>query len=467
MYYRPKIGVAADVIPFYEDGEFKLIYLHDYRDWDKHGEGCPWNLLTTKDLINYVDHGVIIPRGTKEEQDLYIFTGCVYKHHDEYYVYYTGHNPHLRKKGLPEQKVLLAKGKSLTDLKKVESFVFEAPDYLEKHDFRDPFVYYDEDEKDYKMLLAGRVKDGPSNHRGITMIAKSNDLMNWELEKEPFFESGAYFTHECPDYFKIGDWYYLIFSEFTDKIITRYRYSKNPRGPWLMPPHDSFDGHAYYAAKSVLAGDKRYLFGWNPIKYNEQDHELWQWGGTIIPHEIYQNDDGTLSVRIPESIDKSYQKPIELQEFTQKHMHKIQDGYRGGLHAYGYTLFNEMKDNVKIEFKFKIQSRQHNFGVMLRMDDTLDQGYFVKFDPHHSRFAFDKTLRRDSTLYHQVDTERFLDFNLDTYHHVKIIVEKSVITVYVDDKVAMGARMFDFVKGRFGIFSNHSDVIFKDIKIIE
>ena len=467
MYYRPKVGVAADVIPFYEDGEFKLIYLHDYRNWEQYGEGCPWNLLTTKDFVTYKDHGKIIKRGTKEEQDLYVFTGCVFKHNNEYYVFYTGHNPHLRRKGLPEQKVLLAKGTSLTDLKKVEDFSFEAPDYLEMHDFRDPFVYYDEEEKDYKMLLAGRKKDGPINQRGITMIAKSNDLLNWELEKEPFFAPDAYFTHECPDYFKMGEWYYLIFSEFTDKVITRYRYSKKPRGPWLIPEHDTFDGHAYYAAKSVFDGKKRYLFGWNPIKYNEVDHELWQWGGNIIPHEIYQNNDGSLLVKIPETIDNSYNQSIKVVEYKKNNMTKNADTYQGKLENYGYTLFNELEENCKIEFKFKVNSKQHNFGVVLKMDDTFDHGYFVKFEPNHNRFVFDRTERKDATIYHQVDTERYLDFDSKEEYHVKIIVEDTIATIYVNDVVAMGVRMFDYKNGRFGLFTNHSNAAFKDIKFFK
>ena len=150
MYYRAKgKAVCADVIPYYEDGTFYLFYLRDYRDFENHGEGCPWCLLTTKDLVHYEDHGEVLVRGSVEDQDLYVFTGSCTKHNGEYYIYYTGHNPHKRRAGFPEQKVLLAKSKDLYHWEKVEDFVLEAPEHLEMHDYRDPFIFFDEEKQKY------------------------------------------------------------------------------------------------------------------------------------------------------------------------------------------------------------------------------------------------------------------------------------------------------------------------------
>ena len=300
MFYRaPGEAVCADVIPFYEDGTFKLFYLRDFRNIPKHGEGCPWCLLTTKDLVTYEDHGPVLLRGGADAQDLYVFTGCCIKAGDEYMIFYTGHNPHLRAQGLPEQKILRAKSRDLIHWEKDTSFVFEAPAWLEMHDFRDPFVFFDEESGQYCMLIAGRVKnENPVNCKGVTLIARSADLAHWEVEKEPFYAPHAYFTHECPDLFRMGDWWYLVFREFTDKLVTTYRMSRSPFGPWKAPKGNNFDGHAFYAAKSVSDGKRRILFGWNCIKLGERDNAPWQWGGTIIPHEIVQQADGSLGGRL-------------------------------------------------------------------------------------------------------------------------------------------------------------------------
>lgn len=62
LFYKPEDGWLADVIPFYEDGEFKLLYLKDWRDREGHGEGTPWFLLGTRDFIHYKEYGEVLPR---------------------------------------------------------------------------------------------------------------------------------------------------------------------------------------------------------------------------------------------------------------------------------------------------------------------------------------------------------------------------------------------------------------------
>ncbi|MFC6648587.1 hypothetical protein [Paenibacillus rhizoplanae] len=86
LFYKPEDGWLADVIPFYEDGEFKLLYLKDWRDREGHGEGTPWFLLGTRDFIHYKEYGEVLPRGAVSEQDLYIYTGCVLKKDGLYHI---------------------------------------------------------------------------------------------------------------------------------------------------------------------------------------------------------------------------------------------------------------------------------------------------------------------------------------------------------------------------------------------
>lgn len=465
MYYRPTIGVAADVIPFYENGEFKLIYLHDFRNIEQYGEGCPWNLLTTKDFLNYTDHGQIIKRGSKADQDLYIYTGCVFKWDNEYFVFYTGHNPHLRAQGLNEQKIMLARGADLLNLQKVHDFSFESPNFLEIHDFRDPFVYHDEEDGLFKMLLASRLKHGPIKNRGVTMIAHSKNLLDWEVLPEPFYGPMAYYTHECPDYFKMGEYYYLIFSEFSDRFTTRYVYKKTSKGPWIVPKNDSFDGHAFYAAKSVSDGKRRFLFGWNPIKLNEKDNDFWQWGGNIIPHEVIQNEDGTLNVKLPNEISVQYQSTVE-------NSFHVVSGFDYDNHVltskksdYAYALLNVLPKNSKIEFDFEIEKDSQDFGVILKSDDYKNDGYLVKFEPKYNRMVMDKMNRKDVTVHHMADTEVFVEYRFGSRNHVQLIVEGSTAVCYINDRFAMNFRMFDIEIGRLGFYSNQSLVKLSNIKI--
>lgn len=469
MYYRPDMrAVCADVIPYYENGEFKLFYLKDYRDLPNKGEGCPWHLLTTKNLVDYEDKGVVLPRGKADEQDLYVFTGCCVKKDDTYYIYYTGHNPHLRRQNKPEQKIMLATSKDLLHWEKDKTFLFEAPEWMEMHDFRDPFVYFDEEEGKYAMLLAGRLKNGnPSFSKGATFVAYSDDMYNWEVSKTPFYAPEAYFTHECPDLFKMGDWWYLVFSEFTDKIATRYRMAKSLKGPWITPLQDTFDGHACYAAKTAFDGKRRILFGWNCIKNHEEDDNWWQWGGTIIPHELVQNADGTLRVKIPDEIAAQYGKEIEIKEgFVLGKVEKTASGYLVGRNdGMNVQMLNDMPANCKIEMQFTATDMIGEFGIILRESCGLDFHYKVKFEPRYNRLTFDKIPRKDGNVHSLVEHERYCPILPGKKNQITCIVEESVLVVYVNDEVAMNARMFDMKIGNFGIYTQNTTVAFENVKL--
>jgi beta-fructofuranosidase len=94
----------------------------------------------------------------------------------------------------------------------------------------------------------------------------------------------------------------------------------SPSGPWLPPPVDTFDGRAFYAAKTTAGGssasdsERRFLFGWNPTRQDETDAGAWQWGGNLIVHELWQQTNGTLAVREPESVTAAhdYPQPVTL-----------------------------------------------------------------------------------------------------------------------------------------------------------
>lgn len=68
--------------------------------------------------------------------------------------------------------------------------------------------------------------------------------------------------HEMPDLFKIGDWWYHIVTEYSDRSKMVYRMSKSLEGPWIAPKDDAFDGRSYYAGRTFELNGQRILFGW-------------------------------------------------------------------------------------------------------------------------------------------------------------------------------------------------------------
>ena len=280
VFFKPEEGWSGDYIPFYWNGKWRLFFLLDRRQFGKPMGGVTWNLVETEDFVHFQPQGVMLPSGGENGQDLYVFTGSVIRVQDQFHIFYTGHNPLFMKQGLPQEKIMHATSSDLHSWQKHPEDTFAATEGFEPNDWRDPFVFFDYDDNQYHMLLAARRVEGPLGRRGCTAHLTSKDLTAW-APAEPLWTPDSYFTHECPDYFKMCDWYYLIFSEFSSLYRTRYVMSKNPRGPWIVPEQDVFDTRAYYAAKSFSDGEKRYLFGWIATRDGDTDDGSFQWGGSL------------------------------------------------------------------------------------------------------------------------------------------------------------------------------------------
>ena len=68
VFFQPTDGWVGDLIPFEKDGEFWLFYLHEDRSDPK--PGTSWNLVTTKDLTRFEDHGVSLHHGSEADAGL-------------------------------------------------------------------------------------------------------------------------------------------------------------------------------------------------------------------------------------------------------------------------------------------------------------------------------------------------------------------------------------------------------------
>lgn len=452
IFYRANDGFTADIIPFYDKGKFKLFYLHDYRNRNISGEGTPWRLIETENLVDYEEKGEVIPRGKITEQDLYIFTGSVYKEADDkYHIFYTGHNPHFKNQG-QVQGVMHAISKDGLNWQKVAGYCFYAPKGFEKDDWRDPFVYYDEKTKEYKMLLAARKKEGPKERRGCTVVCKSTDLYEWEFETI-FWEPNAYFTHECPDLFKIEDTYYLLYSEFTDKCLTRYVMSKSLNGPWVAPIDDCFDGRAYYAAKTTLSNDKRrYIFGWVPTKEEKLDVNHFMWGGNLLCHEIVQREDKTLGVKIPESVSKYFEQKrtslpgAKLESLTGVLVH---------------NLVGKSSSAYKLSLDVKVKEPTYSFGILFNQNSALDKAYAYIFEPNKNRLFIDNFPCPEWRFSNFRNVERYLE-KRDRYH-LELIYQDGIVVLYVDTLIALSCHVYDLPVGEISFFLKHGSVELENI----
>ncbi len=466
IFYRPEDGVAADFIPYYHNGKFHLFYLKDYRDVDVHGEGTPWFHLVTGDFVHFEDRGEVLPRGTKAEQDLYVFTGSVIENQKvpgDFRIFYTGHNPHLAALGRPVQAVMQAKSADLDHWRKDETFFFLAPSEMgyEPDDWRDPFVFWDAERQEYCMLLAARKIDGPSRNRGLTALAVSRDLTNWDVS-EPFWAPDQYFTHECPDLFRMGEYWYLVFSTFSEKTVTHYRYSRSLNGPWIAPPDDQFDGRAYYAAKTATDGNRRYLFGWLATRSGMKDDGEWNWGGDLVVHQIEQQPDGTLSAQLPDPIRSVFQfkphnQPAAILgdwKFDQNSCQSSSVGRNSSM------IWGELPKEARVSCQVQLSPGTISAGILLRSDVEMSAYYQVRLEPGQSRLVVDRWPRPGDQPFM---LERFTRIDFSRLIKIELMLSGSCLVIYLNDQTALSCRIYEHSVGNLGFFVVDGDVEFEEI----
>lgn len=465
LFYKPHDGVLADVIPFYAEGKYHLFYLKDYREDVYHGQGTPWFHVATQDFVTFEDLGEAIPRGGANEQDLFIFTGCALEAEGAYHIFYTGHNPHFPQQGKPTQAVMHATSGDLVHWQKdtSASLLFADPDRYELDDWRDPFIFWNDQHGEYWMLLAARLKSGPSNRRGCIALVTSKDLVTWDI-KDPFWAPDLYFTHECPDLFKIGDWWYLVYSTFSERSVTHYRMSKSLEGPWHAPANDTFDGRAFYAAKTVSDGERRFALGWNPSRSGSHDEGHWNWGGHLVVHEIVQSADGTLKVKPPAEIISQFSRTRAIEPRpVMGHWHVDNDTFHvDRSDAFSYCHIGGMPHECLLEATILPAEQTRGVGLILRADQTLDRYYQLRFEPAYGRLVLDRWPRRGDA---PPIMERFLENPLREPLQLRILVKGSAVACYANDEIALTARIYNHSVGSFGLFATEGGAQFTDVAI--
>ncbi len=282
------------------------------------------------------------------------------------------------------------------------------------------------------MILGARTLDGKKIRTGRTVSFTSTDLKTWEF-KGDFWAPNLFYMPEMPDIFKIGDTWYLLTTEYSDKSKTIYRMSKTLNGPWKAPLDDAFDGRAYYAARSYSDGKKRYLFGWVPTKEHEDDLCNWQWGGTLVVHEVYQCEDGTLGVKAPEGVANAFAHKDCLIDTTMTL--SSQDSC-----AETY-LTRTTGDLFKFEADLVFSADTRSFGIRLFEDEASGDAYEFIFNIGANRLSFDRTPNLPWFRYMNKGLERPLRLEANRKYTIQIIVDDTIATLYVEG-VVLNTRMY-------------------------
>jgi beta-fructofuranosidase len=479
LFFQPDGGWVGDVIPFEADGVVWLFYLLEIRSTPKPGTG--WAAVSTRDFVAFEDHGVVLPAGSADDCDFNAYTGSIVAGPDgTLHLFYTGHNPaFLGPDGTTPLQVVMHAISSgrLDEWVKQPADTFGASAGYEPGDWRDPFVFQAAENEPWRMLLAARHEDGPPRRRGVVAQLLSDDLVTWR-PAPAFWDPRRYVTQECPDVFQWGDWWYLVYSEFSESFTTRYRMSRSPDGPWLVPERDTVDGRAFYASKTVALGDRRFFCGWIASKENDSDDGPYQWAGTMSILEATQHHDGSLGFRIPPERAASLSHPVELtfdgvpaspvgERLPQAYQLAAPDGYAAVVCA------ETVPERALITVTVDIAPDTTECGVLLRSSPDGDEAYVLRLEPKRSRLVLDRWPRlRTGEMQWQISGDVPFALELERpcslepgEHTITIMTEGSILVAVIDDEVALSARIYDRGTGSLGLFAGEGSATFRNLRL--
>ena len=458
LYPAPENAYVGDTMPYVtDDGELELYYLYDT---DHNGQGYhPIYKYSTTNLYEYEDHGEVLPFGLLSDPDPAIGTGSVMKDQNGlYHLFYTGHND-SGNGGKGKECVMHATSTDRENWTKIPEDTFYSPENYSKDDFRDPEVFWVEEEQCYWLLIAAR----ENSMGGVVAKYTSPDLKNWTFEG-PIYAPFDQYMLECPDLFRMGDTYYLTYSW---DCVTYYAMGDSINGPFTAPPDNVLDGNGFifYAAKTAELNGKRYLCGWLGRAGLTSDSAVYQWAGNVLNHELIQREDKTLGVREPETFADYFTEEKSFKAVKKEGKVKVKNN--------AVTLTAEDGSYALADMGTRAPS------VMLECDVTLS-------DDGCAGFAFggsadDQTwtalcLDAESDLIHyegyqieQLDTfepaafTKF-DFQAGTVYHVKLVCENEIVVCYVNDTKALSSRIRHSIDGaHIGVFSEDCGASFENI----
>ena len=213
-----------------------------------------------------------------------MFTGCVVEHDGVFHIFYTGHNP-----ANPDGAEIIchATSNDLVTWHKHREHCL-GPDGVVYHprDFRDPFVFRHEEAGEWWMLLCAGLAG--SDFSGIARLV-STDLVSWKpaepLLLDPPLLEGETGAPECPDLFRIGEYWHLLYTRRGQNI----RRARHVEGPFTHGVPAQLDNTLLLAGKRLFDGRRHIYFG--PLSGDHDDSVM------NLPRELFQGDDGHLRVR--------------------------------------------------------------------------------------------------------------------------------------------------------------------------
>ena len=477
-----KVGGVGDPMPFYDakNSEFKVLYLQDFVE-NKPFCFHPYWGVATKDGASYTSLGEILSAGTNNyQQDAALGTGCCYYNEADglYYIYYTGENSNCKDR----QVVMRATSPDFKTWTRDNLWQLHGPDYgYNGADFRDPQIFKADDGL-YRMIIATKPEAGGNN--GWFAEFKSEDLKNWE--NVGHFNMVWDRFCECPDIFKMGNWWYLVYSDSDRQNWSRkVKYMKanswealkdcfnDPGAHWPDNREGVLDSRGFYAGKTASDGTNRYIWGWCPwrdgsdiddrnIQVGGGSGKEPKWSGALVCHKVIQNEDGTLQLVAVPALNAKYNKEQTLKVMASS---GYDNGKLSGDNA--YVLYNRLGYHNHISMKVTTDNNWDKFGISLFRGSDSKKYYTMVVNPegeNSRKINFEQEGSEGKGFIEGIDGYNF-DRPSDNVYNIDIYTDNSVIVMYVNNKACYTQRIYGIQNNCWSINNYGGNITVSDVRV--
>jgi len=488
-YYMPSVGRVGDPMPFYDQkaGDFKVLYLQEFDNNMSHRFHPIWG-VSTKDGANYESLGEILPYGTNDyQQDAALGTGCAYENAGTYYIYYTGHNGNCKNR----EVVMRATSTDFKTWTKDELWTLNGPDFgYSGNDFRDPQIFVTDDNLFHMVIATYPVNGGDPCFAEF----KSADLKNWEHVGR--FKMIWDRMLECPDIFKMGDYWYLVYSESFKASWSRkvkYMMAKsydelkacfNDGPKWPADGHEGvLDSRAFYAGKTASNGTDRFIWGWTPFRSGADIHEKNinvgagdgnepAWSGALVCHKLIQHADGTLTLGPVPALAAKYSTATTPTILASSGTTATTPGASasGAITLSGdgaYLLFSRLATCNHLSFTVTTSNNWDKFGISFVRGTDSKKYYTIVVNPeddNHRKLNFEQEGEEGKGFIEGIDGYWF-ERPADNVYNIDIYTDNSVLTLYINDVCAYTQRIYGIQKNCWSINNYGGSVTVSDVKV--
>ena len=455
-------GYTGDIMPFFDNGKFHVYFLHDAQNKPA-GKGFhDIHEFQSTDLAHFTYEGQMIPFGKTTDADFGVGTGSVVKVGNLYYFYYTGHNgtpAYLQSNA--RESVLCATSTDLKNWTKIPSFKLTAPAGYYNFDFRDPHVFYNDELKKYSMLISTQTEPG---RKAVLLHFTCVDpsLGKWDVQAPLYTTTPEenYLMMECADIFKMGNYWYLMFSEnWSNTKGTHYKMATSINGPWTTPQNDRIDGEYFYAGKTTSDGNKRYVFGWNARKTPENDLGNKDWAGNMVIHELTQNSDGTLATQAPQAVKSFFSKNGNVEVDATLGNATVNNGSYNlsSTTDKAMVTFKPIGKRAKINAELTLKTTTGTTGFVFHINDTGSYYKIVLDATKNAIIGYNSASQETTRMSFGLQT--------NTKYDVEIVAEGSVVVLYINGKATLTNRVYGRDKYQWGIIAEGQNATVSNIQL--